>query len=72
MTESFLGQSGKIDRILSAVDLLLAVYEYGIESNKVLTSGRMGALLLMSAEEMGTLIEDKNLFQQKTPILQFT
>lgn len=65
MTESLLGQAGKISRILNAVDMLLAVYEYGSESDKVLVSGKLGAVLMMSEEETQRLIEDKQQFEQK-------
>jgi len=65
MTESLLGQAGKISRILNAVDMLLAVYEYGNESDKVLVSGKLGAVLMMSEEETQRLIDDKKQFEQK-------
>ena len=65
MKDSLIVQTGKISRILNAVDMLMAIYEYGNESDRVVVSGRMGSVLMMSKEELQVLLEDKNLFQQK-------
>lgn len=65
MTASLMEQNHKITKVLNAVDMLIAVYEYGTESNKVLASGKLGAILMMSEDEMKVLLEDKNLFEQK-------
>ncbi len=65
MTGSLLDQTVKIAKILDAVDMLLAVYEYGNEGDMVFASGKIGALLMMSEEETQILLEDKKLFEQK-------
>ena len=65
MTASLMEQNRKLSKVLNAVDMLIAVYEYGTESNKVLVSGKLGAILMMSEEEMKALLEDKHLFEQK-------
>ena len=65
MTESLLGQTVKISKVLDAVDMLLAVYEYGSGSNKVLASGKLGAVLMLSEEETRIFLENKKLFEEK-------
>ena len=65
MTGSLLGQAAKINKILDAIDMLLAVYEYGDEGNRVFASGKIGAVLMLSDEEKQTLLSDKRLFEQK-------
>lgn len=65
MTGSLVSQSAKISKILDAVDMLLAVYEYGDEGNTVFASGKIGAVLLLSDEEKEIILHDKKLFEQK-------
>lgn len=65
MTGSLLDHTIKIAKILDAVDMLLAVYEYGDESEKVFTSGKIGPVLMMSEYEIQELLKDKKLFEQK-------
>lgn len=65
MTESLLSQTMKISKILDAVDMLLAVYEYGSEGNKVFASGKIGPVLMLSEEETQILLNDKKLFEEK-------
>lgn len=65
MTESLLGQTVKISKVLDTVDMLLAVYEYGNGSDKVLASGKIGPVLMLSEEETKSLLENKKLFEQK-------
>ena len=65
MTSSLMEQNRKIFKVLNAVDMLIAVYEYGGESDRVLASGKLGAILMMSEEEMEKLLADKSLFEQK-------
>ena len=65
MTESLLGQTVKISKVLDTVDMLLAVYEYGNGSDKVLASGKIGPVLMLSEEETKLLLENKNLFEEK-------
>lgn len=70
MTGSLLNQATKINKILDAVDLLLAVYEYGDEGDKVFASGKIGAVLMLSDEEKQILLEDKKLFEQKVDAIK--
>lgn len=65
MTGSLLDQAVKISKILDAVDMLLAVYEYGNEGKRVFASGKIGPVLMMSEAETEILLSDKNLFEQK-------
>lgn len=65
MTGSLLDHTVKISQILDAVDMLVAVYEYGEEGTRVLATGKMGALLMLSEEETVDLLEDKYKFEEK-------
>ena len=65
MTGSLLDQAVKISKILDAVDMLLAVYEYGNEGEQVFASGKIGAVLMISEAEKEIILSDKNLFEQK-------
>ena len=65
MTGSLLDQTQKITKILDTVDMLLAVYEYGNEGNKVFASGKIGPVLMLSEEETSVILSDKKLFEQK-------
>lgn len=65
MTGSLLAQTKKITKILDAVDMLLAVYEYGSEGDVVFASGKIGPVLMMSEEETKQLLNNKKLFEQK-------
>ena len=65
MTTSLVNHSVKISRILDAVDMLLAVYEYGQDSTKVVASGKIGAVLLLSEEETTKLLDSKERFEEK-------
>lgn len=65
MTESLLGQTVKISKVLDTVDMILAVYEYGSGSDKVLASGKIGPVLMLSEEETKNLLENKEIFEQK-------
>ena len=65
MTGSLLDQAVKISKILDAVDMLLAVYEYGNEGEQVFASGKIGPVLMMSEAETEIILSDKNLFEQK-------
>ena len=65
MTGSLLDQAVKISKILDAVDMLLAVYEYGNEGEQVFASGKIGAVLMISEAEKEILLSDKDLFEQK-------
>ena len=70
MTESLLSQNMKISKILDAVDMLLAVYEYGSEGNKVFASGKIGPVLMISEEETQFLLNDKKLFEEKIDFIK--
>ena len=65
MAGSLMEQNRKISKVLNAVDMLIAVYEYGIESDKVLGTGKLGAILMTSEEEMQVLLNNKALFEEK-------
>ena len=64
MTGSLLNQAEKITKILDTVDMLLAVYEYGTEGNKVFATGKIGAVLMLSEEETAAILKDKKLFEE--------
>ena len=70
MTGSLMGQTVKINKILDAVDMLLAVYEYDDEGEKVFVSGKIGAVLMLSDEEKQLLLNDKKLFEQKIDFIK--
>ena len=65
MTGSLLDQAVKISKILDAVDMLIAVYEYGRDSERVMATGKLGAILMMSEEESREMLKDKAAFEQK-------
>lgn len=65
MAGSLMEQNRKISKVLNAVDMLIAVYEYGTESDKVLATEKMGAILMMSKEQMRAFLDDKTLFEMK-------
>lgn len=65
MAGSLMEQNHKISKVLDAVDMLIAVYEYGAESNQVLATGKMGAILMMAEDELQELLDNKALFEQK-------
>ena len=64
MTSSLMEQNRKIFKVLNAVDMLIAVYEYGGESDRVLASGKLGAILMMSEEEMEKLLEKLDVLEK--------
>ena len=70
MTGSLLAQTKKITKILDAVDMLLAVYEYGSEGDVVFASGKIGPVLMMSEEESRMMLKEKALFEQKIDIIK--
>lgn len=65
MTGSLVAQVAKINKILDAVDMLLAVYEYGEEGSKVFATGKIGAVLMLSDDEKQVLLSNRKLFEQK-------
>ncbi len=65
MTGSLLEQNTKITRVLKMVDVLLVIYEYGKENNKVTATGKIGAVLMLSEEETERLLKSKELFEEK-------
>lgn len=65
MAGSLMEQNRKISKVLDAVDMLIAVYEYSSDSNRVMATGKLGAILMMSEEETGELLSNKELFEQK-------
>ena len=65
MTESLIEQNRKISRVLDAVDMLIAVYEYDRDGEQVMATGKMGAILMMSEEESRELLKNKNIFEQR-------
>lgn len=65
MTGSLLEQNAKITRILETVDVLLVIYEYGKDSNKVFATGKIGAVLMLSEKETEELLKNKELFEKK-------
>ena len=65
MAGSLMAQNRKISKVLNTVDMLIAVYEYGTESNQVLATGKLGAILMTSEEDMQVLLNNKTLFEQK-------
>lgn len=64
MTGSLLHQTQKITKILDTVDMLLAVYEYGNEGNRVFASGKLGPVLMLSEEETDAILKDKKKFEE--------
>lgn len=65
MASSLVEQNRKISKVLDAVDMLIAVYEYSNDSEKVIATGKLGAILMMSEEESRTMLKDKAVFEQK-------
>lgn len=65
MTASLMSHNRKISKVLNTVDMLIAVYEYGSDSNQVLATGKLGAILMTSDEEMQVLLNNKALFEEK-------
>ena len=45
--------------------MLLAVYEYGNEGEKVFASGKIGPVLMLSEEETEEILNNKRLFEEK-------
>ena len=64
MTGSLLRQTQKITKILDTVDMLLAVYEYDNEGDRVFASGKLGPVLMLSEEETDTILKHKKLFEE--------
>lgn len=64
MTGSLLHQTQKITQILDTVDMLLAVYEYDNEGDRVFASGKLGPVLMISEEETDALLKNKKLFEE--------
>ena len=65
MTGSLVEQNRKISKVLDAVDMLIAVYEYSNDSDRVLATAKLGAILMMSEEESRDMLKDKAVFEQK-------
>lgn len=65
MTGSLMEQNRKISKVLDAVDMLIAVYEYSNDSERVTATGKLGAIMMMSEEETRELLKNKELFEQK-------
>ena len=70
MTGSLMDQAAKINTILDAVDMLIAVYEYGNDGDRVYASGKIGAVLMIPDEEKEILLSDKKLFEQKIDFIK--
>ena len=64
MTGKLLHQTQKITKILDTVDMLLAVYEYDNESDRVFASGKIGPVLMLSEEETDVILRDKKRFEE--------
>lgn len=65
MAGSLIEQNRKISKILDTVDMLIAVYEYSKDSEHVMATGKLGAILMMSEEESREVLKNKLVFEQK-------
>lgn len=65
MVGSLIRSSSKISRIIDSLDINLAIYEYGKETQKVITTNRLGNILGLNAQEEHELFNDKVFFENK-------
>lgn len=66
MVVGYLLQStSKISRIIEAVDINIAIYEYGNNSNSVITTNRLADILGFSNKDAEILLADKDLFEKR-------
>lgn len=60
-----LQSTSKISRIIDAVDINIAIYEYGNSSNNVVTTNRLADMLGFSNKDARILFADKALFEKR-------
>ena len=65
MTDSLLSTSVKISRILDAADAQIGFFEYSDESQYVLVTQKVAAILAISPDEMSILCENRDMFSSR-------
>lgn len=65
MVESLLETTGKLSLVFQSVDIPLAVYEYNQDMKRVLATSKIGEILLMSEEELHSMLADRDRFAGK-------
>lgn len=65
MVGYLLQSTAKISRIIDAVDINIAIYEYGNKTNNVVTTNRLAEMLGFSNEDIKRLFANKELFENR-------
>lgn len=74
MVRSISRTSGMLTRVFEMMDAQFAVFEYNEDTRRVMTTDRLGMLLGIPSDELGPMVQDKQLFRTrlawiiKTPI----
>ena len=65
MVESLLETTGKLSLVFQNVDILVAVYEYNQDMQRVMATSKIGQILLMPEQELSAVLSDRKKFAEK-------
>lgn len=65
MVRNITRTSGMLSRVFEMMDAQFAVFEYNEDTKRVTTTDRLGMLLGIPADELGPMIQDKQLFRTR-------
>lgn len=65
MVERLLETTGKLSLVFQNVDILVAVYEYNQDMQRVMATSKIGQILLMPEQELSVVLSDRKKFAEK-------